>query len=157
MKTLNNLTYSYQLYDEIINNWSNHLEWSGWKESLYIAVNIPGTKQKETPAHKVFRFARNHQIEKEVAKAMDIEFYDDSHLIFHTGWGDKSPDFKDRNNKTYELKTTTKYDYDAEEWWDADVHLYYDIKDQILYEQIPDGSYIAIMEIKMRLIQWKGE
>ena len=146
------LFYEEVPYKDIVANWENRHEWSEWKKCIYIALNIPKTEVSCSVEEKIWRFVNNWQKECAVAKALGIKFYDDTHNCFHSGSGLPTPDFIDKKGKTYELKNTKKYAYNDRHWWGADYHLYYDEKENVLYEQIPDGSYIAIMDIAINAV-----
>lgn len=147
-----NLLYDEVPYADIVRNWANRESWNRWFDCKYIAVNIPCSKLKTSIEAKIRRFTNNWLIESAVAKSMSLDFCDTTHDTFHTGYGKMNPDFISKDGITYELKTTKIYDYDDMHWWKADIHLYYDIKAQVLYEQIKDGSYIAIKEVFVYLL-----
>lgn len=146
---MNSLLYEEIPYKDIVEHWENRHEWDQWKKCIYIAANIPGTEVPCTIDEKIWRFVNNWQKECAVAKALGIKFYNETHDYFHSGGGSPLPDFIDEKGKTYELKNTKKYAYDDKHWWGADTHLYYNGYEGILYEQIPDGSYIPIIDIRI--------
>ena len=147
-----NLLYDEVPYVDIVRNWANREQWNRWTDCKYIAANIPCSKLRTSAEEKILRFTNNWLIETAVAKSMSLDFCDTTHDTFHTGYGEIHPDFIDKDGITYELKTTEIYDYNDKHWWEADIHLYYDVKEQILYEQIEDGSYIAIKEVFVYLL-----
>lgn len=148
-----NSSYEEIAYEEIVKNWNNRYQWKDWNKCLYIAANIPGTYIPCTLEEKIWRFVNNWQKECAVAAALHLEFYDDTHNYFHTGAGKPTPDFKDKEGKTYELKNTPKYSYNDIHWWGADFHLWYGDKTKHLYKQQANGQYIDIMPLEIELIK----
>lgn len=145
-----NLLYEEVPYALIDKNWNNRANWEEYNKCIYIALNIPATEVACTPDEKIARFTRNWKTETAVAKKLDLHFYDNTHEYFHSGSGDPLPDFIDDQGKTYELKNTNKYAYDDHHWWGADVHLYYDHYEGIVYEQIADGRYLPLEYVSVR-------
>lgn len=81
---------------------------------------------------RILDMVNNYLIEREVKYALNIQWYDHTHLWFHTGHGLDSPDFYDINMKTYELKRYNLPYYNSG-WHHADVHLVW--IEHELYEQ----------------------
>lgn len=139
----------YPYYETIEANWKNRYEWEGWQECLFIASQIGATESNFTLEEKVERFVWNWKVESTIADALHLEFFEDGHDYLHPGFGTRTPDLKG-NNLTYEVKTTSKYEYDDRHWGNADVHLYYNKYTGMLYEQLPDNHYHFIMSLDIK-------
>lgn len=138
------LLYTEMPYSIIDAHWDNRFNWDDYQVCKYIAINIPGTEVSCSLDKKIERFLINWKIEEKIRNLLDLQYYDDTHSCFHTGQGLPIPDFKNADNITYELKTTKKYKYNDKHWWNADIHLYYNVKTNKLYQQLHNNSYIEI-------------
>lgn len=148
---MEDLLYEEVSYDEIEAHWADRENWKEWWRVLYIAGNIGACKVPVSLEERVKRFVNTHRIEKAVAEFLKVEFTDETHKTFHYGNPEvATPDFK-RNGITYELKTYV-LDYDAYEWWGADVHLFYNAKRNILLEQKKNGTFKLIGTVKVDLL-----